>query len=608
MADENEEVRPCDLTETREEFYDDDVFIVDSRRHNTAKMPAKDKLPQNVLAGRIAPAFIPSDKPNPTTTVAGRMYMYNGSLYMANEVYQGPWDARKFTKKNVNDLLDLILTDLDSISLFSDKFKNLLLKDIPLSPFANSPTSLNLPALVQGGWYAAEKRDNSKRLRIDVRIPLFEHCIYELSVQSGYKVNALLVDIDESGNFIFTGSAVEPDLSITITGGDHDFAEIMVRKEDDTQDISTSEIDDIGLEASVTYVKYDIAPYPKRISSSSEDVEYGTIEQGTYEFTTKANSDTRIRTSDKFRLIPGNKYVFSCNSGYLVNVNEANKDGSYAGEYFGPEKTIEFIATAPFAVMVIRKDDGSEISPSDFSAVGLTAKVYPIENDEVVGKSGTEKLVYELCGNLWLGKKANFLGDSITAGHIIGSQYSWIETCKKVLGLSVARNYGISASTIAAGYQPFSDRYADMDNDADLIVVLGSRNDFGTNVPIGSSADEDNTTFYGAMKILAEGLWAKYPTKTVVFCTQFKAMKQRDGYIERDSNPNSAGNNQEAYNEVIREVCKAHAFPVIDLYYDGVFNSWNDGMRSAFFIDTVHPNIEGDVFLGEKIASRLKMI
>ena len=62
MADENEEVRPCNITETREEFYDDDVVIVDSLLHNTAKMPAKDCLPQNVLAGRIAPAFIPSDK------------------------------------------------------------------------------------------------------------------------------------------------------------------------------------------------------------------------------------------------------------------------------------------------------------------------------------------------------------------------------------------------------------------------------------------------------------------------------------------------------------------------------------------------------------------
>ena len=102
MADENEEVRPCNLTETREEFYDDDVVIVDSLLHNTAKMPAKTSLPQNVLAGRIAPPFIP----NSTTTVAGAVYVYNGLLYTAKKVYQGPWASNKFTRSNLNDVID----------------------------------------------------------------------------------------------------------------------------------------------------------------------------------------------------------------------------------------------------------------------------------------------------------------------------------------------------------------------------------------------------------------------------------------------------------------------------------------------------------------------
>lgn len=146
MADENEEVRPCNLTEVREEFYDDDVVIVDSLLHNTAKMPAKDRLPQNVLAGRIAPAFIPSDKPNPTTTVAGLPYMYNGSLYIAKESgYQGPWDASKFTSTDISgmDLIQVTSTmsasapynDFDSFPLN----KVLLVYDV--SNVANAPST-----------------------------------------------------------------------------------------------------------------------------------------------------------------------------------------------------------------------------------------------------------------------------------------------------------------------------------------------------------------------------------------------------------------------------------------------------------------------------------
>ena len=60
---------------------------------------------QNALVGNIAPEFIPSDKPNPTTTIVGQPYVYNGSLYVAKEAYQGAWDASKFIAVSVFDLL-----------------------------------------------------------------------------------------------------------------------------------------------------------------------------------------------------------------------------------------------------------------------------------------------------------------------------------------------------------------------------------------------------------------------------------------------------------------------------------------------------------------------
>lgn len=59
---------------------------------------------QNALADNVAPEFVP----NSTTTIAGRMYVYGGSVYMAKEAYQGPWDASKFTATNVGELYDKI--------------------------------------------------------------------------------------------------------------------------------------------------------------------------------------------------------------------------------------------------------------------------------------------------------------------------------------------------------------------------------------------------------------------------------------------------------------------------------------------------------------------
>lgn len=39
-----------------------------------------------------------------------------------------------------------------------------------------------------------------------------------------------------------------------------------------------------------------------------------------------------------------------------------------------------------------------------------------------------------------------------------------------------------------------------MDDDADIIFVLGGTNDYWSNVQLGSMSDDTDTTFYGALK------------------------------------------------------------------------------------------------------------
>ena len=63
------------------------------------------KMDVDTIFNNFAPEFVPSDRPNPTTTVTGLPYMYNGSLYMAKEAYQGPWDASKFEQITIKDIL-----------------------------------------------------------------------------------------------------------------------------------------------------------------------------------------------------------------------------------------------------------------------------------------------------------------------------------------------------------------------------------------------------------------------------------------------------------------------------------------------------------------------
>ena len=96
------------LLDEATEFSADAGVLVDSGTAGPKFMEASKLLEltaQNALAGNVAPEFIPSSEPNPTTTIAGYPYIYNGSLYVAKEDgYQGAWDGSKFDSVNLPDV------------------------------------------------------------------------------------------------------------------------------------------------------------------------------------------------------------------------------------------------------------------------------------------------------------------------------------------------------------------------------------------------------------------------------------------------------------------------------------------------------------------------
>lgn len=105
----NEEIRAKDILPHKTSFSAGDGFYGDGPQ--SFFMEAKD-LVQNVLAGNLAPEFVP----NSTTTVTGMPYMYNGSLYIAKENYQGAWDDTKFELASVNDLINLVKSSVNDIN------------------------------------------------------------------------------------------------------------------------------------------------------------------------------------------------------------------------------------------------------------------------------------------------------------------------------------------------------------------------------------------------------------------------------------------------------------------------------------------------------------
>ncbi len=200
------------------------------------------------------------------------------------------------------------------------------------------------------------------------------------------------------------------------------------------------------------------------------------------------------------------------------------------------------------------------------------------------------------------GIKANFLGDSITAGYgmpITDKDKIYLNVLKRECGLAEARNYGVSGSRIAP--QPDDDnsyveRYQSMDDDADLVVVFGGTNDYGHGTaPIGTFDDRTPVSFYGSLHTLFSGLIEKYPKAEIVVMTPL----HRETEAEPSAN---SGLVLRDYCEMIKQVAEYYAIPVLDLFATSLIQPVNPVQRERFCPDGLHPNQEGQ----RHIASRLR--
>lgn len=205
----------------------------------------------------------------------------------------------------------------------------------------------------------------------------------------------------------------------------------------------------------------------------------------------------------------------------------------------------------------------------------------------------------DLSGNIFKNKIANFLGDSQTEvnNHKNKIYHDWV---KEILGLSVVNNYGISGTTIAkknaSDNTAMCVRYANMDNNADLICVMGGVNDRWFNCQLGNFGDTDPITFYGAMETLCDGLLTKYPGKTIIFITP----------TEQNNNScnsaNKTGYTPTDFANAMKRVCAKYSIPVFDANTCSGIYPLNQANASIYTTDKLHLNNKGHEVLGNKLS------
>ena len=214
------------------------------------------------------------------------------------------------------------------------------------------------------------------------------------------------------------------------------------------------------------------------------------------------------------------------------------------------------------------------------------------------------------------GKKINFLGDSITEG--VGTsapEKRYPDLIAADCGC-IVRNYGISGTRIARQYHPtvdnpsfdldFPSRVADMDPDADIIVVFGGTNDFGHgDAPFGDFSDRTADTFCGAIHELYVSLLEKYPTATIMVITPLHRLNE-DSPIG-DNKPAPVGTLKE-YTEIIREVAQWYSLPVLDLFAMSGMQPRVPVIQEKFVPDGLHPNDDGNRKLADLLISFLSRL
>lgn len=274
------------------------------------------------------------------------------------------------------------------------------------------------------------------------------------------------------------------------------------------------------------------------------------------------------------------------------------------------EKDIILSTHGNYTLLVYKYENGvytllnptyaSEISPVHVSAnsdiIVMVTKFPVSESNTITVKEGYEALFPNQYKNILTNKKLNVIGDSYVAGHTLDISKTWSYLIAQKHNM-IYRNYGINGNAITTSVEgitsgtPMMERYVDMDNDADYIIVVGGKNDYNTQI--------DLNTFEVRLSQFVEGLTSKYLGKKIGFFTPWRISLDENEYlfgVLADIPLNR-------YIEVIEKVCKKYSIPCFNSAEKSNILMYNQQFRNAYCLnsgDVSHLNENGNRLFVEK--------
>lgn len=310
-----------------------------------------------------------------------------------------------------------------------------------------------------------------------------------------------------------------------------------------------------------------------------------------------------------------------------VSGNSVSDNNAYSDQFFGNQVSGNDVSGNSISGNQISGNEidgqvsGNEVSGNQISGNGLENTV---SGNSVSGNS----LQKEICASYeetirinhedrriiaentidFSDKKIACLGDSITAAINLEGQENYLEMSYpyqlgKVLNAGEVVNLGIGGSSIGRYWDnAFVDRYRDIPEDSDIIIVMGGTNDgfCASEKELGSLEEREKRTFAGDLDELLKGLKKDYPDAEIVLVTPLPNilhdMLRRD---RKDLLP------QSSFVAIMKQLSEEYEIPVIDLYGSGILDSHDAAVIHSFIPDGVHGNEMGYRYLAEHIAAEL---
>lgn len=182
-----------------------------------------------------------------------------------------------------------------------------------------------------------------------------------------------------------------------------------------------------------------------------------------------------------------------------------------------------------------------------------------------------------------IGKKINWLGDSYVANHQQSENLTWHFLIAQKNGMTY-RNYGINGNGIVSGNNSMSERYVNMDLDADYVMVVGGTNDFNYQTPI--------ETFKADLKSFFQNLITMYPSSRIAVWTPFNDNGELTPAYNKIEPKTPLGE----YANAMEEVCQSIGLACFNSFNKANIYAWSEEFRALFFQspeDMAHLNAEG---------------